>query len=391
MKPKLLVTASTFPRSLQDTEPRFVLDLCKELLTYFDVTVLVPHGINTKEHEIIEGVKIIRYHYFPIHRWETLCYPGAIIPRIKEQKRRALLVPFLFLGLWYKLFKILPHYDVVHAHWIIPQGLVQSLFKKPYIVTGHGGDIMSLNTGLLKLFKKYTLQRAQHVTVVSEALKHEIDKMVPENKLSVISMGCDTKKFSPSLRINNYFNQNTCKIILFVGRLVEIKGVNYLIDAMCFLNAKLLIVGTGPQEVLLKRKVKELQLDEKVLFLGPKNHNELPTIFASSDIFCVPSITDTNGAQEGKPTVLFEAMASGLPIVATRTGGIPEVVEDSYDGFLVSEKDSDALAEKLGILINNPQLYNDFSQNVLMHSREWDYSTIAQKFADILLRLYKGD
>ena len=84
-KSKLLVTASTFPRWLGDTEPRFILDLCKVLNNYFEVTVLAPSCPGAKDMEIVEGVNVIRYHYFPIHKWETLCYPGAIVPRIKEK------------------------------------------------------------------------------------------------------------------------------------------------------------------------------------------------------------------------------------------------------------------------------------------------------------------
>ena len=82
-KKRLLVTASTFPRWEGDTEPRFVLDLCKHLGEWFDVTVLVPYAPGAKEREILEGVKIIRYNYLQIPKWETLCYPGAIVSRIK--------------------------------------------------------------------------------------------------------------------------------------------------------------------------------------------------------------------------------------------------------------------------------------------------------------------
>ena len=150
MKSKLLVTASTFPRWEGDTEPRFVLDLAKALGKYYDVTVLAPAAIGAKDKEILEGVEVIRYHYFPVHKWETLCYPGAIVPRIKEKKVRGLLVPFLIVSLWWKLFRLLPQYDIVHAHWLLPQGIVQSFFNKPYLVTGHGGDVTSLNKGIIK-------------------------------------------------------------------------------------------------------------------------------------------------------------------------------------------------------------------------------------------------
>ncbi|WP_143087440.1 hypothetical protein [Butyrivibrio proteoclasticus] len=91
-KKKLLVTASTFPRWENDTEPRFVLDLSKALTEYFDVTCLVPACPEAKDSEVLEGVKVLRYHYFPIHKFETLCYPGAIVPRIKQNKARATLL-----------------------------------------------------------------------------------------------------------------------------------------------------------------------------------------------------------------------------------------------------------------------------------------------------------
>ncbi len=84
-KKKLLVTASTFPRWEGDTEPRFVLDLSSHMTDEFDVTVLVPTSPGAKDTEVMDGVKVIRYHYFPIHKWETLCYPGAIVPRIKKK------------------------------------------------------------------------------------------------------------------------------------------------------------------------------------------------------------------------------------------------------------------------------------------------------------------
>jgi len=128
MKKKLLVTGSTFPRWEGDTEPRFVLDLSEALTEYYDVTVLVPAAPVAADQEIMNGVKVIRYHYFPIHKWEMLCYPGAIVPRIREKKIRALLVPFLCISLYWHLFRMLKDYDMVHAHWLIPQGIVQSFF-----------------------------------------------------------------------------------------------------------------------------------------------------------------------------------------------------------------------------------------------------------------------
>ena len=175
MKKKLLMTASTFPRWKDDTEPRFVLDLAKALLKYFDVTVLAPAALGAKDKEILEGVKVIRYHYLPFHNLETLCYPGAIVPRIKERKIRALQIPFLFFALWWNLFKLRNKFDFTHVHWLIPQGIVQPFANTNYLVTGHGADVTSLNKSIIKVLKNICLKKAKHITVVSERLKQDAD------------------------------------------------------------------------------------------------------------------------------------------------------------------------------------------------------------------------
>lgn len=382
MKKKILVTASTFPRWEGDTEPRFILDLCKAMNEFFDVTVLAPSCPNAKEQEVLEGVKVIRYHYFPIHKWETLCYPGAIIPRIKEKKIRGLLVPFLFIGLWRKLLLELPKYDLVHANWIIPQGIIQSMFSKPYIVTGHGGDVMELNGGIFKALKKRCLNKAKYVTVVSEKAKKTLNSIYGTEHVKVQSMGCDVDRFNPQKRIENYFNQEDKKVILFVGRFVEIKGITYLIEAMKKIDALLVIVGKGPDEEKIKKQAEGCK--EKVLFMGPQDHSVLPTIYASSDIFIIPSITLAGGVTEGAPTVITEAMASGLPVIGTNTGGIPELISDGENGLIIKEKNSEDIVEKVNFLINNPEIYQKMALKARKMGEQKSYKNVAKAFYDLI-------
>lgn len=383
-KKKLLVTASTFPRWAGDTEPRFVLDLSAHMTDEFDVTVLVPAAPGAKEEEILEGVKVIRYHYFPIHKWEVLCYPGAIVPRVKEKRIRALLIPFLFIALYINLFRRLPEYDIVHAHWIIPQGIVQSFFRKPYIVTGHGGDVYSFNKGIIKRLKVRCLKRARHVTVVSEYAKSKLQRLLPEIEPSIISMGVNTDQFGKKYYVENYFGQKNKKVILFVGRLVEIKGLTYLIDAMRQIDAMLVVVGDGPLRKELEAQTAEL--GGKVIFLGAKTHEELRTVYASADIFAVPSITIEHGVQEGVPTVLMEAMASGLAIVASDSGGIASVIHHMQNGLLCKEKDSVELAQSINKLIADKEFYNKLVSNAGEVIRQYDYKVLAEKFIEIYNR-----
>ena len=304
-KKRILITGSTFPRWEGDTEPRFILDYAKTLEDYYEVHALVPMAPGAKEEELLEGVIVHRYHYFPIHRMETLCYPGAITSRIREKKARLLLVPFLLAGMRKALKNYSKKVDIIHAHWLIPQGIVQSQLKDvPYIVTGHGGDVTSLNSWPIKRMKRKTLQNAKYITAVSKELSEYIQDIYPNSKTSVIPMGCDTVLFNESKRVHYYWGQGNKKAVLFVGRLAEKKGVTYLMSAMkCVENACLYIVGKGDLEGELRKQAKEL--GEKVVFLGAKTHEELPEIYASADILVVPSVTSKDGDKEGCPLVVI--------------------------------------------------------------------------------------
>lgn len=381
---KLLVTGSTFPRWANDTEPRFILDYAKAMTKYYDVTVLVPGAVGAKEEEELEGVHVIRYHYFPIHKFETLCYPGAIVPRIKQKKVRILLVPFLLLSLHHQLKKRSKEFDVVHAHWLIPQGIMQMSVKDtPYIVTGHGGDVTSLNKGILKSMKLKCLERAKAITVVSDALQDYVKQLYPNQKTSIIPMGCDVSRFSSEHRKENFFGQGDRKVVLFVGRLAEKKGVTYLIDAMKKVdNAVLVIVGKGDLEPGLRQQAKAL--GDKVVFAGPKTHDELPEIYASADVFVAPSVTAADGDKEGFGLVILEAMASGVPVVASRSGGIVDIVKDEENGLLCDEKDVEKLSVNISRVLEDEALSAKLKTAAGHAVEQYSYDNISKRYNDIL-------
>ena len=387
MKKRLLITGSTFPRYAGDTEPRFVLDLAKNMKEYAEVTVLVPAAPGAADREELEGVQVVRYHYFPIHSLETLCYPGAIVPRIREKKVRGLLVPWLFVSLYVHLFKMRREYDIVQANWLIPQGIVQSFIKKPYVVTGHGGDVTSLNKGILKVLKKRCLKNAAGVTAVSQPLMDVLNGIYENPKQAVISMGCDTAMFGQEYRVENYFGQGDKKVVLFVGRLAEKKGVSYAIEAMRQVNnAMLVIAGDGPLKSKLQRQAETVQKESgsTILFLGAKTHEELKGIYASADLFVMPSITAKDGDKEGFGLVILEAFASGLPIVASRSGGITDIVKDGVNGYLAEEKDVSGLADRINIVLQDKNIYNKMQTEAKKTAQRYDYCEIAKRYAVFL-------
>jgi len=182
------------------------------------------------------------------------------------------------------------------------------------------------------------------------------------------------------------WNRDGVKVVLFVGRLAEKKGVQYLIEAMQWVDARLVIVGDGPLDGALRRRTKELGLEGKVLFLGAKSHEELPEIYASADVFCAPSVTASDRDQEGFGLVILEAMASGLPVVASRSGGITEIVKDGWNGLLAEERDSRGLAVNLNRVFTDEEIYSRLVVNMRDTAAKYDYVNVGREYADIITR-----
>ncbi len=245
-------------------------------------------------------------------------------------------------------------------------------------MTGHGGDVTSLNKSILKRLKTRCLRKAKAVTVVSEHLKGIVQKLAPEIELNVISMGVDASKFGKQYCKPNYFGQGDKKVILFVGRLEEIKGVTYLIEAMKDIDGLLVIVGKGTLREALEKQAAEIK--DKVLFLGDKTHAELKTIYASADIFVAPSITIKDGDQEGLGLVILEAMASGLPVVASNSGGITEIIHSGQNGLLCKEKNCNQIAETVKILLQDENFRSQIIENSKDTIKKYGYSNIARQY-----------
>lgn len=364
MSYKILITASTFTRFYDDVEPRFIYDFARSLRTIkgYDITVLVPNDAESEEEEWMEGVRIKRYNYLPIKRWQTLVYPGAILSRIKEKPIRIIQVPFLMLGLYLAIRSELreEHYDLVHSHWIVPQGFIQSCFSgrkvPPFILTGHGTDVLGLNKGLFRWMKRRTYHKAKRITVVSLALREAIldNYDCGEKSVEVMPMGCDLRRFNPKLRDLKLYKGIgiSGKVILYVGRLTKLKGVEHLIramdnDALRLTDSNLVIIGDGDHKQELLHLVRRLNLHDKVTFLGPIDHNRLGRYYASADVFCGPTLA------EGFGLTYIEASASGIPIVATSVDGVKEAVIDEVTGILVEPQKPEVLAKALRKLLDS--------------------------------------
>jgi glycosyltransferase involved in cell wall biosynthesis len=337
---RVLVLSSTYPRWAGDPEPGFVHELSKRLAADFSVTVLAPHATGALRTEVMDGVEVRRYRYAPDYL-ESLVVNGGIVSNVKKSPWKWLLVP-LFLSAqmfatWRTVIRLQP--DVIHAHWLIPQGLLLSLLvraglvKTPFIVTSHGADLFTLKGALFLSLKRLVLGSAAAVTVVGNAMRDEIGKLgLPNVRVRVAPMGVDMfDRFSPSQDIPRSANQ-----LLFVGRLVEKKGLRHLLAIMPGLLMRhpglhLTVVGRGPEEAPLRQQVEAMGLQHCVEFVGAKPQAELPDLYRSATLFVAPFVEAASGDQEGLGLVTVEAVACGCPALVGAVAAVRDVPVKSVD------------------------------------------------------------
>lgn len=326
-KPRLLVLTSTFPRWDNDVEPGFVFELTKRMADQFQITVLCPHAPGALATEARHGIQIYRYRYAPAPL-ESLVNNGGIIENIRKHKWKILLTPSFALSqaLWIWRLTKKNHIDVIHAHWIIPQGLIATTAlaiarrRRPaMLITSHGADLFALRSPPMKWLKRLALKRADAISVVSPAMKSVArDLGTNPSKLYVEPMGVDlSNAFTPGTSIKRSKDE-----VLFVGRIVEKKGLRHLIEAMPLViaqrpNAFLTIAGFGPDIPNCKRAALHANIADRVHFIGPVDQSALPDLYRRAAVFAAPFIEARSGDQDGLGLVLIEALGCGCPVVVS--------------------------------------------------------------------------
>jgi glycosyltransferase involved in cell wall biosynthesis len=389
VRPKLLVLASTFPASLGDGVPAFVLDIAREEAVDFDVTVLTPRVRGAAEREVIDGVTVVRFGYFP-KRWEDLA-DGAILDNLKARRSRWLQVLPLVGGQVRAIRRLVRELrpDAIHAHWVIPQGVTARLAAPgvPILVTTHGGDIYALNGGVAARIKQNILRRAHQVTTVNAEMAARLrDWGVDSERLSVLPMGVPLEDvLDARARATPVPGR-----ITVVGRLVEKKGFGVLIEALRDLDTatpwSLHIVGDGPLRTSLEHQAAGLP----ITFLGQQSRSEVLREMGESEVFAVPSVSAASGDQEGLPVVLLEAAAMGCAIIASNLPGINEALSDGQTGLLVPQGDIAALGSGIRRLLEDEALRSRLSDAARQRGAEYSNATIGLRYRETVARVIAG-
>ena len=402
---KICLLTPGYPRYKgDDSSVKYYLhDLGKNLTKRgIEVHVLAPHAKGINKEEVMDGVYIHRFQYFYPSSFQTLAYTVGVPEKIKTIEGK-IQVPFFFLSQLFNTIKLIrkEKIDVINSHWLLPQGLVgainKKIFKIPHISTGHGSDVHLIKKSkIFSIFCSFVLHNSDKVTANSSYTKNiilSIDDRV-KNKLEIVPMGVDINRFKPEDNTNLKEVLEAEYLILSVGRLVDWKGTKYLIIAMKkiireFPNARLIIGGTGPEKEKLEKLTEELNLKKNVVFRGYIENMVLSKYYASSDIFVLPSI-NLNGLTEALGVVLLEAMACGTPAIGTNVGGVPDIIKDGYNGFLVEQKNPEQIAEKVLELLDDEELRVRFSKNALETAKKYDWDVIGKHYMKIICSLCRS-
>lgn len=366
---RVTILTTSFPEYPGDLIGNFVLEFAKELARQGQqVRVITSHSSITPTKNTIslstgECVEVVRFRYFYPARWEKVNY-GYGIPenlRLSVAARIGLLPFLLMFGL--KTVRFRQTTDVYHAQWVI-SGLIAVLGKmihrKPIILTVRGSDLNLVKGTLLRWLVQYVLQHVTLITTVSEKLREKvIASGVPAVKVHTIPNGVDCTLFSP---VPKHVVREQLglplekKVVLWMGRFIPIKGLEYLMRAIPTVLASdpdvvFVFVGSGGEiEAEIKQMAQALPQAAQVLFAGKVSSEQSPLWMNAADVLVLPSLN------EGRPNVILEAMACEVPVVATQVGGIPELVTHGENGFLVAPENAHDLAQALIVLLRDEAL-----------------------------------
>jgi glycosyltransferase involved in cell wall biosynthesis len=331
------------------------------------VRVLTPRAPGIAPAWTEDGVEAISFPYAP-RRFEVLGYGRSLQADEAVRLAAGLVAPLYLLGARRALRRELARgrFDLVHAHWVVPNGLAAAPVTRrgsapsdprvPLAIGLHGSDVFMAEKPMVRAWAGRALRRSRLLTACSPELARRMEALGADPKRShVIPYGVDLGLFHPDPARRAIWRERlgipgAAPVLLGVGRMATKKGFHVLVGALPRLfagapEAHVVLAGGGDR--LEELRAATASWRERVHFPGPVLHDTLPDLYRAADLFVLPAIHDAKGNVDGLPNVILEAMASGLPVVASDLSGIPLAVEEGVSGRLVPEGDGAALAEAL--------------------------------------------
>jgi len=358
---RILQIASSLPLSPTGSNAPFILHIARSLSERgHDVHLVAPYHPRLEWGDRHGSVSLHFFRYAPLPSWNLWGYAQSLHSDVRLKAAVFAVLPFAVASAVRCLGRLQAsgfRPDLLHAHWLLPNGPIAALARRgttPLFVSLHGSDIFVAQGGrAYRSAARFALRRAAAVVGCSEDLTERARGLYPQGSgYATLPYGVDEERFRPAERPGDE------PVILAAGRLVEKKGFEYLLTAMRQMRhtTRLVIAGDGDLSNSLRQRASELGVASRVEFVGEADQPTMIRLYQSADVFALPSVHDSGGNVDGLPNVLLEAMSCGLAVVASRIGGVPQVVRDGENGIMVDEKSPEALAAALDPVLANADL-----------------------------------
>jgi glycosyltransferase involved in cell wall biosynthesis len=334
----------------------------------------------------LRGVRVFSASYVRPRRFQRLFYNAGAPDNLYDRPQLWGLVPSAMAGLYLAALRRSRRWDGVISHWLVPSALIAGglpLGKRRHLAIGHSGDVHAIRRSpFRKLMARAVIRSADRVGFVSEQLKSEFEDALGPTlaatysaRLTITPMGVDPECFQSrrerdSVREKLGLDRFT---VLFLGRLVPIKGADLLIEALAGRQEmQIVIAGDGPQRERLERAA--FAAGVNAWFLGEVNQEMRADLFAACDVLAVTSRELGDGRHEGIPLVVIEAMAAGLPVVAADTGAIGEIVRDGETGLLAPSQERPSLYDAISKIAEDEVLRQrlKLAGRAAVRDRSWE-------------------
>ena len=339
------------PHDVGGTETQ-TMNLARNLAGRHEVTILTRRVKGAPDEERIDGVRIIRFRFFPFPVLRFFSHTLSCLRLVRKLKDET---------------------DCLFCMMLSPNGLVGALaarlFGMKSAASERGGDWYTGEKRFLgRRINGFVIRNSSVVIAQTDKIKREMLGRYPGARIEVINNGVD---MSP-IRAKG-------KAVVFAGNLQQRKGVAYLIEAMAKLDAELIVIGDGPERAALEQLARKLGISCRAHFEGRVKPQDMRRHMARGRVFVLPSVEG-----EGLPNVILEAMSIGLPVVSTRISGIPDIVKDGETGFIVEPGDADALADRIDRLITDKPLCDRMRASTLKEVRRYSWESITRRVDEVL-------
>jgi glycosyltransferase involved in cell wall biosynthesis len=400
--------ATSYPKYAGDATAPFIAEIAAGVVRHgVAVRVVLPWHREFQHAPVEAGVELHTYRYAPFPQLAVWGYAEALHADVGLRRQAMLAAPFGLaastIALWQQVRVFKP--DVIHAHWVIPNGLPAALcarlFGLPLVVSMHGSDVsMAERNRPFRTVARWIFAQSAAATACSGDLHQRALALgATASTTSTVPYGVAVEQFAPTVRNRAWVAERfgvaaDVPLLVAVGRFVYKKGFHRLIEALpriqtLFPQARLVLAGYGDLRDSYAEYAQKLGVAEMLIMPGQLLRDDVAALLASADVYVVPSVHDESGNVDGLPNALLEGMAAGCAVVASDVAGIPEVLVDGVHGRLVPEGDVASLADALIVLLTDPALrahYGEQARQRITTELTWDAMTrrLIDIYAEVL-------